>query len=237
MRPDADLSPPALARLVADFLMALDLEDVTLVGNDTGGALCQLVVTRHPERVGRLVLTPSDAFDNFPPRLFHYLVWAARVPAVLDLLLRTLRVDVLRRSPLVFGWLAKRPIEAAALESYVRPALASAAVRRDVVKLARGLDPRFTREAAERLRGFTRPVLLAWAPEDTLFPIAHARRLAEILPDARVAEIADAWTFVSEDQPERLAALIAEFAGAATGHDARPAALAKEERWSSSTTS
>jgi len=237
MRVDADLSPPALARLVADFLAALDLDDVTLVGNDTGGALCQMVATRHPERVGRLVLTPSDAFENFPPKLFHYLLWAARVPAVLDVLLRTLAIDLLRRSPLVFGRLAKRRIDPAALESYVRPVLANAGVRRDVAKIARGIDPRFTLEAAERLRAFARPVLLAWAPEDVLFPIAHAHRLAALLPDARVVEIADSWTFVPEDQPARLAALIAEFAAEGAAHRDGAQAPAEEKRWSCSTTS
>ena len=70
-------------RLIADFIDALDLDDVTLVGNDTGGAICQLVVDRRPERLGRLVLTNCDAFENFPPRLFKPLVVAARVPGAL----------------------------------------------------------------------------------------------------------------------------------------------------------
>jgi pimeloyl-ACP methyl ester carboxylesterase len=211
MRPDADLSPPAVARLIADLVAALGLDDVTLVGNDTGGALCQLVVTRHPERIGRLVLTPCDAFENFPPPFFNYLLLAARVPPVLTAVLQTMRIGALARSPLGFGWLAKHGLDDAALESYTRPVLESAAVRRDLVKAVRGLDPRLTLEAAERLRGFTRPTLLAWAPEDRLFPFAHAERLATILPDARVVRIADAYTFVSEDQPERLAELIATF--------------------------
>ena len=211
MRPDADLGPPGLARLIADFITALDLDDVTLVGNDTGGALCQLVVTRHPERIGRLVLTPCDAFENFPPPLFSYLLLAARVPPVLNALLQTMRVGVLARSPIGFGWLAKHRLEDTALQSYIRPCLSDAAVRRDLVKAIRGLDPHHTLEAASKLRAFTRPTLLAWSPEDRLFPIAHAHRLAEILPDARVAEIHDAYTFVSEDQPERLAELITDF--------------------------
>jgi pimeloyl-ACP methyl ester carboxylesterase len=211
MRRDADLSPIALARLIADFIAALELEDVTLVGNDTGGALCQLVVTRHPERIGRLVLTPCDAFDNFPPPMFHYLLWAARVPAVLTALLQTLRIDALARSPIGFGWLAKHRIAEDALRAYVAPVLRDRGVRRDLTKALRGLDSRLTLEAAARLGAFHRPALLAWAPEDRFFPIAHARRLAEILPDARVAEIGDSLTFVPEDQPERLVELIAGF--------------------------
>lgn len=214
MRPDADLSPPGVARMIAELLAALDLRDVTLVGNDTGGALCQLLVTRQPERVGRLVLTPCDAFDNFPPSMFDGLLLAARVPPVLNAFLQTTRIRAIARSPMVFGWLAKHGLDDATLDSYLRPVRENAGVRRDLVKLARGIDPRLTLEAAERLGAFDRPTLLAWAPEDRLFPFAHAERLATILPDARVVRIADAYTFVSEDQPERLAELIATFVAA-----------------------
>jgi pimeloyl-ACP methyl ester carboxylesterase len=74
-----------------------------------------------------------------------------------------------------------------------------------------GLDPADTLAAAETLREFDRPVLLAWAPEDRFFPIAHAERLAAMIPDARLERIEDSRTFISEDQPERLAELIAGF--------------------------
>jgi pimeloyl-ACP methyl ester carboxylesterase len=211
MRPDADLSPPALAKIVADLLVALDLRDVTLVGNDTGGALCQLVVTRHPERVGRLVLTPCDAFDNFPPAFFAPLVAAGKHPALLNLIAQSLRLLPLARAPLAYGWLAKHRLDDAVLRSYTRPGIESAAVRHDTAKVIRGLDPRWTLETAERLHAFAGPTLLAWAKEDHFFPLEHAHRLATILPDARVVEIDDTWAFVPEDQPERLATLIAEF--------------------------
>jgi pimeloyl-ACP methyl ester carboxylesterase len=71
MPPAADLTPPAAAALIADAIAALELDDVTLVGNDTGGAICQLVATRRPERIGGLVLTSCDAFDNFPPKVMQ----------------------------------------------------------------------------------------------------------------------------------------------------------------------
>lgn len=211
MRPEADLSPPALARLIADFLAALDLRDVTLVGNDTGGALCQLVATRHPERIGRLVLTSCDAFDNFPPKFFAPLSAAARSRALLWAIVQTMRSPLLARAPLAYGWLAKRPLDDELLRSFTQPAIGSAAVRRDLAKAIAGLDSRLTLEAAERLRGFTAPSLLAWAKEDRFFPVEHAHRLAAILPDARVAEIDDAWTFVPEDRPDRLVELIGDF--------------------------
>ena len=67
MHADADLSPHGLARLVAEFLDRLELDDVTLVGNDTGGALVQLLAGDGATRVGRIVLVSCDAFENFPP--------------------------------------------------------------------------------------------------------------------------------------------------------------------------
>ena len=81
MSESADLSVYGLAKLIDDFLAALDLRDVALVGNDTGGALCQIVITRHPQRIGRLLLTPCDAFDNFPPPFFKWLLLPAKTPA------------------------------------------------------------------------------------------------------------------------------------------------------------
>lgn len=211
MPADADLTPPALAKLIADFLTALDLEDVVLVGNDTGGALGQLVVTEHPERVGRLVLTPCDAYDNFPPRMFRPLQWVAPVPGALRLIGMTLGIGPLRRLPNAYGWLSKRPVEREVMDSYLSPAVASADVRRDLRKAFTGVSPRYTMAAAEKLSGFTRPVLIAWAKEDRFFPFAHAEKLSEAFPNARLEPIEDSYTFVPEDQPQRLAELIASF--------------------------
>ena len=210
MRRDADLSPHGLARLVAGVLDALDVRDVTLVGNDTGGALCQLVAGRHPERVGRLVLTNCDAFENFPPKAFRPLVWAARAH-LLTAALQPLRLARLRRLPLAYGLLTRRPLPDALLEAWVRPFLSDAGVRRDARKLFAGVDRGILLDNAARLAEFDRPVLLAWAPRDPFFPIEDARRLAATFPDARIAEIADARAFVSWDQPDRLAELLREF--------------------------
>jgi pimeloyl-ACP methyl ester carboxylesterase len=212
MDPDADLSPPGLARLIADFLAALDLQDVTLVGNDTGGALCQLVVASHPDRIGRLVLTPCDAFENFPPKMFRPLLWAAAVPGALLAAYEPMRIRALRRAPMAFGRLAKRPIDDAVLDAYVEPVLHDAAVRRDATRVLRGIHPRHTLDAAARLGRFERPVLIAWPPEDRFFPYSHAERLGRILPAARVVPVRDSLTFVPEDQPARLAELIDEHA-------------------------
>jgi pimeloyl-ACP methyl ester carboxylesterase len=212
MAADADLSPPGVARLVADFCDALDLNGVTLVGNDTGGAICQLVAAHHPQRLGRLVLTPCDAYENFLPPAFRPLQYAAHVPGLITALLQSARIGAVRRSPLGFGMLIKhRPMDDEALEGYFAPFLADSGVRRDALKVLRGISNRQTIEAAERLRTFERPTLIAWAPEDRFFKLRFAERLAADIPNARLVRIEDSFTFVPEDQPERLAEVIAEF--------------------------
>jgi pimeloyl-ACP methyl ester carboxylesterase len=209
----ADLSAPGVARLVAELLESLDLEDVTLVGNDSGGAISQIVATRHPQRIGRLVLTNCDLYENFPPKLFAYLKPAARIPGLLSGVAQTLRLAPLRRSPLAFGVLTKSRIDSDLLESWVRPGIEDPRVRRDSRKFILDSSPEQTLRAAAELEGFERPTLFAWAPEDRWFPIADAERLAASMPDARVHRIDDSKTFVSIDQPERLAEEIAGFVG------------------------
>ena len=212
MAPDADLSPPGVARLVADFIAALDLEDVTLIGNDTGGAICQLVATRHPERLGRLVLTPCDAYENFLPPFFRPVQYAARVPGLLAALLQPARIGAVQRSPLGFGLLiSPGNIDPEVVDAWLRPSLTDAGVRRDAIKFLRAISNRYTLEAAEKLRAFDRPTLIAWAPEDRFFKLSYGERLAAAIPDARLARVEGSRTFVSEDQPERLAELIGEF--------------------------
>ena len=215
MKPDADLSPPGIAALLGEFLEKLDLRDVTLVANDSGGALTQiLMASGKSDRIGRVVLTPCDSFDNFFPPMFRPLQWLARVPGAVYPVAQSLRAPALRRLPLAFGWLTKRRVPNDVTAAWLRPAQTDAGIRRDIARFLKGVDSRYTLEAAERLPGFNRPVLLAWAPEDRFFPLAHARRLAELLPDARVEEVPDSYTFVSEDQPELLARLVGEFAAA-----------------------
>jgi pimeloyl-ACP methyl ester carboxylesterase len=212
MNPDADLSPPGLARIVAGFLEALDLEDVVLVANDTGGAISQITAANHPERIGCLILTNCDAFENFLPPAFRGLQWAARVPPVLNGVMQGMRFARMRRLPNAFGWLIKHDFDDAPTRDWVEPYLTDRGIRRDTAKVLRGIDPRYTIEAAEKLRSFDRPTLLAWAVEDRFFKVPFAERLAATINGATLERIEDSYTFVSEDQPERLAELIARFA-------------------------
>jgi pimeloyl-ACP methyl ester carboxylesterase len=218
LNPDADLSPPGLARIVAGVLEGLDLQDVTLVANDTGGAISQITAANHPERIGRLVLTNCDAFENFLPPAFRPLQWAARVPGALNGMMQGMRLAPMRRLPIAYGRLIKRDFASAPTREWVEPFLSNRAIRRDTVKVLKGIDPKYTFEAAEKLQGFEKPALLAWAVEDRFFKLSFAERLAETLPAARLERIEDSYTFVSEDQPERLAELVGSFA-----HDGSPA--------------
>jgi pimeloyl-ACP methyl ester carboxylesterase len=211
---DADLSPIGLGKLIDDFLTALDLSDVTLVANDTGGALSQIYATRHPDRLGRLVLTNCDAYENFLPPAFRPLQWISKVPGGTGMIANSLRVKPMRRSPMAFGWLTKRPVDAEVLEAWCRPSIDDRDVRRDLGKVLRGIDTRYTIEAADKLGSLEQPVLLAWAPEDRFFKIGFAERLAAAIPNSRLEQIPDSRTFISEDQPQRLAELIGEFAAA-----------------------
>jgi pimeloyl-ACP methyl ester carboxylesterase len=218
MAPDADLSPTGLVTLIGDFLERLDLRDVTLVGNDTGGGLCQLLVTTRPERVGRLVLTNCDAFEDFPPAMVKPLVTFAKIPGALRVGLMPMRMRALRRLPIAYGLLSKRPIPGEVSDGWVLRALRDKGVMADLRKVLSGLDGKLLLDNAPRLTEFDKPVLIVWANEDKIFKTSLAHRLAAVFPDARVAEVGDAYTFVSWDQPDRVAELIGDFAaGQAAG--------------------
>jgi pimeloyl-ACP methyl ester carboxylesterase len=210
MNADADVTPHGVARLVGDFLAALDLEDVTLVGNDTGGAISQLVALDHGERVGRLVLTNCDCFDVFPPKEFVPMVKSAHVPGALKAALAPMRSATARRSVIAYGGLAREiPDEVTA--AWVEPARTDARVRGDLATFLRAIDKSITREAAERLLTLTIPSIVAWGQDDRFFSRELGQRLAATLPNARLEPIANSRTFVSEDEPEALAALIRGF--------------------------
>jgi pimeloyl-ACP methyl ester carboxylesterase len=206
--PDADLSLPGVARLVEELLERLELTDVTLVGNDTGGAIVQLMLSC--DRIGRLVLVSCEAFDNLPPGLTgKTLALAGKLPPrMLGLFLQQLRLRPMRRLPITFGWLTKRGDAATA--RWLQPVLRDAAIRRDVVRVLRAAfaDRELLIKAAEQLPGFDRPALVVWAADDRVMPPAHGRRLAELLPQGKLVEVEDSYTLSPLDQPQRLAELI-----------------------------
>jgi pimeloyl-ACP methyl ester carboxylesterase len=214
MRTGADLSLPGIARLVAEFLDRLGLHDVTLIGNDTGGALVQLLMADGTDRVGRVVLVSCDAFDNFPPGLTgKTLVLTGKLPPRLfGLFMQQMRVRLVRRLPIAFGWLTRRGDAVTA--RWMRPVLTQPEIRQDTVRLLRAAaaDRTVLVRASSQLPEFARPALVVWASGDRVMPPEHGRRLAGLLPQGRLAEVADSYTLIPLDQPEELARLIRGFA-------------------------
>lgn len=211
MSPDADLSPPGLARLIADFLDKLELEDVTIVGNDSGGAISQILVTNHPQRIGRLALTNCDTHENFPPGIFKAMPPLAKLPGGMVALSAPFRIPALAR--LAFKPFAKTKIPNDLVASWMHPATSDSGVMRDAKKVTAGMNKRHTLAAAERLRTSDLPIRLLWAPGDKFFPIKYAERLAGEVKNAEIVQIPDAKTFVPLDQPQRVADEIAKFVG------------------------
>jgi pimeloyl-ACP methyl ester carboxylesterase len=184
---------------------------VTLLANDTGGAVAQALVGDHPERIARLVLTSCDAFEKFPPTPQRYLEYVARSRALMWLVAWSAQFKPIQRLPTAYGWVTSRPIEPAIMRSYTDPVRKIPGVRRDLARLLRAVDTSYTFAAAAALTGFDKPALVLWADCDKIFPRHHGRTLAELLPQGRFELIADARTFIPEEQPELLAARVRRF--------------------------
>ena len=210
MNPEADLSPYGIAAIVASLLERLELEDVTIVGNDSGGAISQVLVTRHPERIGRLVLTNCDTHENFPPGMFKAMPPLAKLPGAMAVMAAPFRIGTIGRR--AFKPFARTRIPDELVASWLAPPMHDRGVMHDLKKVTIGLDKRYTLEAASKLRGSQLPILLTWAQGDKYFPISYAERLAGEAGNARIVEIPDSKTFVPIDQPQRLADEIAQFA-------------------------
>jgi pimeloyl-ACP methyl ester carboxylesterase len=213
MRDGAELTMEGIAATIGEFLEALDLSDVVLVGNDTGGAVCQIVATSHGDRLGALVLTSCDAFEHFPPPILKPFIAAAKIPATFAVAAQPLRTKFGRKQ--AYGALAHADIDQL-VQKWLRPGLTDKRIREDLRRFTASLKQESTIRAAERLPEFTKPALVAWSADDAFFPLEDGRRLAAILPNARFEVIEGARTFSMIDQPDRLADLVAEFAGAGT---------------------
>lgn len=213
MRDDADLSVLGIAGLVAELIDRLDLADITVVGNDTGGAIVQLLAIDDTMRPNRIVLVSCDAFDNFPPGLTGKTLFLAGKlsPRLFGLFMQQMRLRPLRRLPIAFGWLTKRGD--AATRRWLRPILRHNEIRRDTVRVLRAAakDKGVLLDAADSLPTYDRPALIVWASEDRVMPLDHGRRLAELLPQGQLVELSDSYTLIPLDQPTQLATTIREF--------------------------
>ena len=203
-------SPRGVAQLVAELIEHLDLEDVTLVGNDSGGAMSQMLVAERPERIARLVLTNCDTADNFPPFPFDLLF--LRLSKAPRLLHATMRIsNAVGGTRMLFGWLTSRGFDRELVDAWARPYLTDPVIREETDRFLRAVDPAELVAAEGRLAQLDLPVLLVWGTGDRFFTLRHAQRLAGLLRDARIAEVPEAKTFVMHDAPERVASEIAAF--------------------------
>jgi pimeloyl-ACP methyl ester carboxylesterase len=204
----APLTMEGVAEIVVELLAELELEDVVLVGNDTGGAIAQIVAMTAYERLGALVLTGCDAFEHFPPPIVKPLIAAARSPLTFSAALAPLRTRAGRS--FAYGKLAHADVDALASE-WLRPALSDPRIREDLRHFTASLHRQTTIRAAAALPGFAKPALVAWSADDAFFGLEDGHRLAAVLPDARFELIERARTFSMLDQPDRLAELIRVF--------------------------
>ncbi len=212
MRDDADLTMPGMVNIVADFLDALDLADVTLVVTDWGGALFLTDVGRD-KRVARLVICPSEAFDNFPPGFPGKVAWlASRNTLTVSLAMRQLKIGSLRRQWLIFGQMAKKPIPQDIVDAWMSAGVADRRIREDLVKYCRTkfVGAELIR-ATNSLKDFRGQALVLWS-RNPVMPDEHATRLAE-LTGAMLHYVDDANVLVMLDQPEQTAQAIGEFLG------------------------
>ena len=206
----ADLGAEAAARRIVHFMAALDLTDVTVVANDTGGGLV-LASLGDPEldtsRIARLVLTNCDSYEHFPPGSFAQIVKLCRLSSAVGGGI----VRLLATGPgqsFFLKAVSKHPPARERQRQIFGAFATSAAARRDAVKVTASLDPALTLRAAPAIEAFDKPVTLTWGTEDQLFPLDHGRRLRDAFPHSTLIEIPGSSTFVMLDAPRKLAAAI-----------------------------
>ena len=214
LSPGADRSATSLARLLLDCLELLDVDDATVVANDTAGGLLLLsLATGHPAlgRVGRLVLTNCENYDQFPPDALRKAAAVCRaLPRLARALLR-LQLRSPRGRRKVVSSVTASGLDDERAESFFGPARRDRRVADDLVAAMAGFRPQLLIDAAEAIPRFDRPVLLVWGESCDFFPMTDARRLASDFPCATLVPVPGAKTWVPVDNPVAVAGAIAEF--------------------------
>jgi pimeloyl-ACP methyl ester carboxylesterase len=182
-----DLSVTANANMLAEFLDALDVDQVDLVGNDSGGGIAQIFAASHPERVRSLTLTNCDAHDNWPPEAFKpFLAMAANggLRETLDAMLSDKNVY---RSPHALGPAYEHPEQVTddTIETYLRPLVRTEQRTRDFQRFLAAFDNSQTLAIEARLKSLQAPTLIVWGTDDVYFDVKWSRWLAETIPGTR----------------------------------------------------
>jgi pimeloyl-ACP methyl ester carboxylesterase len=198
-----DVSVTANAHMLAQFLDALKIDQVDLVGNDSGGGICQIFAALYPKRVRSLTLTNCDAHDNWPPEAFKpfvAMVAAGGLPETLNALLADKSVY---RSPQALGPAYERPDAVAddTIETYLRPLTRSAQRTRDVERFVNAFDCRHTLEIEGQLALVQAPTLIAWGTDDIYFDLKWSHWLEKAIPGTkRRVELKSARLFFPEER-------------------------------------
>jgi pimeloyl-ACP methyl ester carboxylesterase len=214
LKDGADRSATSLARLLLDCIELLDVEDATVVANDTAGGLLLLsLAADHPAlgRVSRLVLTNCENYDQFPPDKLRLAAAMCRTtPRFAQAMLRLqLGSSASRRRAI--STVTARGLDEERTESFFGPPRHDKRVVADLVAAQGGCRPQLLIDAAQAIPRFDRPVLLIWGDSCGFFPMAGAERLASEFPTARLVTVRGAKTWVPVDDPATVADAIVEF--------------------------
>ena len=211
--PNQDVSVTANAHMLREFLDALGIDQVDLVGNDSGGGIAQIFAALNPERVRTLTLTDCDAHDNWPPEAFRPfvdMVKAGGLRATLDALLAD---KAAFRSPGALGPAYERPeaVTDEDIEAYLRPLVRSDQRTRDLERFVVAFDNKHTRAIEPQLRRLQAPTLIVWGTDDVYFPVKWAHWLAETISGAKApVELKGARLFFPEERAGEFNRLLRE---------------------------
>jgi pimeloyl-ACP methyl ester carboxylesterase len=203
--PGQDLSVTANAEMLRQFLDALKIDQVDLVGNDSGGGIAQIFAALYPDRVRSLTLTDCDTHDNWPPEAFKpFLAMAAGggLRGTLDAMLSDKRVY---RSPQALGPAYEQPerLTDDSIETYLRPLVKTEQRTRDLEHFLAAFDNKHTLAVEDRLKKLTAPTLIVWGTDDIYFDVKWSHWLAEhILGVRRRVELKGARIFFPEERSE-----------------------------------
>lgn len=185
--PDQDVSVTANATMLQQFLDALEIDQVDLVANDSGGGIAQIFAALHPEYVRSFTLTNCDTHDNWPPEAFKPFVAMAAsggLRATLDAMLADKKVY---RAPDALGPAYEHPdrLSDESIETYLSPFVRSEQRTRDLERFLAAFDNQHTLAIEDRLRTLNAPTLIAWGTDDVYFDVKWSHWLADNIPGTR----------------------------------------------------
>src|ERR1700727_2849136 len=209
--PDQNVSFTANARMLKEVLDALQVDQVDLVGNDSGGGIAQIFAALYPERVRTLTLTNCDTHDNWPPEAFKPFVEMVKAGGLRDTLNAMLADKAIFRSPDALGPAYERPetVTDEDIEIYLRPLVRTEQRTRDLERFVVAFDNKHTRAIDPQLRALRAPTLIVWAADDIYFPVKWAHWLAEAIPGAKPpVELEGARLFFPEERADEFNRLL-----------------------------